>query len=629
VRRPLDCVACRGDTGALVGGPYRGLINGLSSASGDRALSMTVRFGEFELDEAGRSLRLAGMPVELQPKVFDLLAYLVRNAGRVVPKDELLDQLWPNVHVTEASLQRAVSLLRTTLRQGHLEGALKSYVRHGYRFGIDSGDLRPLMPNASAANADLHAARGAIAERQWAKAVDVFAKSAASDLGADDYELWGFAVECLGRPGDALAPLGIAVERNEAQGNAQRAAHCCVTIAKIHLERAQTAISRGWLARASSLLKDSGPTETLAYLQWMQARFAAFEGRPEDALTIAEQALVAAEASGSRRLQALTRVYRGFFAISLGRTREGLEHQDHAAALALSSEVDPITGSLIYCNILWSCRSLADWSRASQWCDGFEAWCEANYAHVSPSCQLHRSEVLGIKSTLGEAHDRINGALAGLPDTDPWALGDAYRVRGDISASRGDLEGARNDYAKAYSVGWDAEPGNAILLHDDGDTEGAITALDRVLASVGWFGLQRRGWILANKARICALSGREDEARACLKKIADNYDEWPSASIRAVALEAQANLPHHGGEEPTAIQQLHLARQLWTSIEGEYHAARVRLDLARALINADDRAGARVELQCALTVVERIGARGLERDITDLLATLGTRVTAT
>ncbi|MET0182602.1 MAG: winged helix-turn-helix domain-containing protein, partial [Caulobacterales bacterium] len=71
-----------------------------------------VRFGEFVLDEAARDLTLRGRALDLQPKIFDLLAYFVRHAGRVIPKDELLDQLWPGVHVTEGSLQRAVSLLR-------------------------------------------------------------------------------------------------------------------------------------------------------------------------------------------------------------------------------------------------------------------------------------------------------------------------------------------------------------------------------------------------------------------------------------------------------------------------------------------------------------------------------------
>ena len=58
----------------------------------------TIRFGpqaEFELDEARFELRRAGQPVALEAKPFELLAYLVRHADRVVEKDELLDAVWP------------------------------------------------------------------------------------------------------------------------------------------------------------------------------------------------------------------------------------------------------------------------------------------------------------------------------------------------------------------------------------------------------------------------------------------------------------------------------------------------------------------------------------------------------
>ncbi|MBL8592589.1 MAG: winged helix-turn-helix domain-containing protein, partial [Devosia sp.] len=71
---------------------------------------MQMHFGPFVLDEEARALMLRGEAQHVQPRVFDLIAYLVRNAGRVVPKDELLDALWPNVTVTESSLQRAASL---------------------------------------------------------------------------------------------------------------------------------------------------------------------------------------------------------------------------------------------------------------------------------------------------------------------------------------------------------------------------------------------------------------------------------------------------------------------------------------------------------------------------------------
>ena len=87
---------------------------------------MAVDFGPFTLDEAGRALLCARQEVALQPRVFDLLLYLVHNQGRVISKDELLEAVWPNVTVTDNSLQRAVSTLRAALRKGDMRpnGAL-------------------------------------------------------------------------------------------------------------------------------------------------------------------------------------------------------------------------------------------------------------------------------------------------------------------------------------------------------------------------------------------------------------------------------------------------------------------------------------------------------------------------
>ena len=57
----------------------------------------TYRFGPCVLDEARRSLTAHGREVRLQPRVFDLLCYLVRHRDRVVSKEELLDALWPGI----------------------------------------------------------------------------------------------------------------------------------------------------------------------------------------------------------------------------------------------------------------------------------------------------------------------------------------------------------------------------------------------------------------------------------------------------------------------------------------------------------------------------------------------------
>ena len=95
-------------------------------------------FGEFELNEDSRGLRLAGNEIEVQPLVFDFLALLLRHQDRALSKAELLDALWPGVTVTEASLQRAASLARGILRQGGMEAALRNLPRFGYRLYLDS-----------------------------------------------------------------------------------------------------------------------------------------------------------------------------------------------------------------------------------------------------------------------------------------------------------------------------------------------------------------------------------------------------------------------------------------------------------------------------------------------------------
>src|SRR5574339_442903 len=117
------------------------------------------RFAAFELDPSRRSLCLEGRELPLQPRVFDLLQYLVERRDRVVSKEELLDKLWPGMVVTESSLQRAVSLARNALQQGGLEGAIRNYARRGYRFLVEESGA-----TADSATAD----GGALAEAEEA-----------------------------------------------------------------------------------------------------------------------------------------------------------------------------------------------------------------------------------------------------------------------------------------------------------------------------------------------------------------------------------------------------------------------------------------------------------------------------
>ena len=57
-----------------------------------------------EIDPAARRASLYGEPLELTAKEFDLLAFLVTNAGRVVTRDEIITQVWSGTHSTDSNV---------------------------------------------------------------------------------------------------------------------------------------------------------------------------------------------------------------------------------------------------------------------------------------------------------------------------------------------------------------------------------------------------------------------------------------------------------------------------------------------------------------------------------------------
>jgi DNA-binding winged helix-turn-helix (wHTH) protein len=85
------------------------------------------------LDLKRGSLRTENRDIELRPKSFALLRYLVENAGRLVPKDELIKAVWPKVIVTDESLARCVSDVRTALGDAD-QCIVKTMTRRGYLF---------------------------------------------------------------------------------------------------------------------------------------------------------------------------------------------------------------------------------------------------------------------------------------------------------------------------------------------------------------------------------------------------------------------------------------------------------------------------------------------------------------
>jgi DNA-binding winged helix-turn-helix (wHTH) protein len=94
-----------------------------------------MRFGEFELDQAGRQLIRAGRPVHVSPKALALLGLLLTRWPAALSKRELEEHLWPGASNADTNLTSLVSELRTTLGEDPLAPRfVRTVHRYGYAF---------------------------------------------------------------------------------------------------------------------------------------------------------------------------------------------------------------------------------------------------------------------------------------------------------------------------------------------------------------------------------------------------------------------------------------------------------------------------------------------------------------
>jgi TolB-like protein/Tfp pilus assembly protein PilF len=104
-------------------------------------------FEDFELDRELRELRRGGALLPVEPKVFDLLLYLIEQRERVVTKDDLIATVWEGRIVSESALASAINAARTVVGDsGDAQRLIKTFQRKGVRF---VGDIRTGSHNVS------------------------------------------------------------------------------------------------------------------------------------------------------------------------------------------------------------------------------------------------------------------------------------------------------------------------------------------------------------------------------------------------------------------------------------------------------------------------------------------------
>ena len=104
---------------------------------------MQYLFETCVLDTDRRELRRAAVLVAIEPQVFDLLEFLIRNRERVVTKDDLIDSVWHGRIVSESTLSTRINAARSAIGDnGEQQRLIKTLPRKGLRFVGEVREVR-------------------------------------------------------------------------------------------------------------------------------------------------------------------------------------------------------------------------------------------------------------------------------------------------------------------------------------------------------------------------------------------------------------------------------------------------------------------------------------------------------
>jgi DNA-binding winged helix-turn-helix (wHTH) protein/TolB-like protein/Tfp pilus assembly protein PilF len=154
--------------------------------------SLVLEFGPFRLEPAERRLTRDGAPVHVTPKALELLVALATRPGRLVTKDELVAEVWPDTFVEEGNLAVNMTRLRQVLNDDTGQRYIETVPKRGYRFVAAVREIEadapaivaPVPPPSLPVTAELPG-RGAVPRSTWI----VAAAAAATVLAGAIYGL--------------------------------------------------------------------------------------------------------------------------------------------------------------------------------------------------------------------------------------------------------------------------------------------------------------------------------------------------------------------------------------------------------------------------------------------------------
>lgn len=364
------------------------------------------------------------------------------------------------------------------------------------------------------------------------------------------------------------------------------------------------AAARGWLQRAEHLLETEGECVELGFLWRAQGRRAFVLGNPVEGRRLLEHAIELGRRLGNANLIAMSMTWLGIGLCEIGRMEEAYAYLDEACAAALGGELGPWATGIVYCNSIGAYRDAGEFAFAGEWTQTAGRWCQReSITGFSGICRVHRAEFMRLRGAWADAEREARVASGELEGNSPAWAGDAHYEIGEIRLRMGDLAGADEAFRHAHELGRDPQPGAALLLAAQGDPAAAFRSLEAgkpngVLDEMRCLGVKVSTACECGEFEIAQFAAQRAEALAA---------EHHGLGLQVLAMQARGTvqLAQRNADAHTSLSR---ALRMWQEIDAPYEAAHVRMLLGRALRQIGDAAGARREVQAALSAFERLGA---------------------
>jgi DNA-binding CsgD family transcriptional regulator len=472
----------------------------------------------------------------------------------------------------------------------------------------------------SSTNEELERGREAYATSAWAVAYDSLTSAdERAPLAAEDLELLSTAAYMLGREEDWMRILERAFHQHAEAEETRRAARIAFWIGTQLALRGQMGPATGWLGRAHRLLEGEGDCVEQGYLLMPVAFQHEAEGDFEGAAATAAAAAEIGRRFGDRDLFALAVHAQGDILVRSGHVREGLGLLDEAMVAVTEGGLFPIVTGIVYCSVIMACEEVYELRRAREWTAALTRWCEGqpDLLAFTGRCLVHRAQLLALQGAWPDALAEAERANRRFEEAmNQAAAAKASYLQGEVHRLRGELGDAEKAYRRASQLGFEPQPGLALLRLGEGNVDAAAAAIRRVLGETT--NRLRRASLLPAYAEIMLAIGDLEEARKACRELDEIASECESEMLRAMLAHARGAIELAAGDAGAALVSLRQASQAWQELEAPYEAARARVLVGQACLALGDDEGFALELEAARVAFQRLGAAPDVRSVDEL-----------